>query len=351
MAPGVTQLEARFHDAAIFPHDNVDEGSSSGVGWMGPPPADKGDGVLIRHVADSPSGRRRFRLLFDRQDAEVVSSTVNFVKARDGSTFGFRLKDWRDFSSHSDGVTITANPADRITIATGNALTTEFRLWKQYLDVQSGRVAARTITRPREGTVRVWLDGVEKTEGTHYEIEYRSGIIIFDTPPDSMVLINVVFQFDVPVRLLKAVDDWMEAIQNGYDDAATQPLAAIEILDHSLEPHPFDFGGFFSKTYGANEHIMIRLSNGAYQELATLNASHQVVLPFIPATKPGGPLVRIKNVGAITMNFYAFAGAQVSVTAAASIFPPPFDTLYAGGLAPGEVGEVFWTGAKWRVVR
>ena len=79
-------------------------------------------------------------------------------------------------------------------IGVGDGLTASFRLVKSYGDPSDPQV--RPISRPREGTVLVSLDG---TATSAFTLE-TGGVIVFDDAPAEGVAIRAGFLFDVPVR-------------------------------------------------------------------------------------------------------------------------------------------------------
>ena len=62
------------------------------------------------------------------------------------------------------------------------------------------------ITKPVEGTVKVYLDGLEAF--TSWSVDYSTGIITFNTAPESNVQIICIFEFDIPV--------WFETDEFSY---------------------------------------------------------------------------------------------------------------------------------------
>jgi uncharacterized protein (TIGR02217 family) len=79
-------------------------------------------------------------------------------------------------------------------IAVGDGLTASFRLVKSYGDPADPQV--RPISRPREGTVVVSIDGVATTGFTLG----TGGWIAFESAPPEGAAIRAGFLFDVPVR-------------------------------------------------------------------------------------------------------------------------------------------------------
>ena len=113
-----------------------------------------------------------------------VSAFLAFFYARRGRAHGFRFKDWTDFRAAGQ------------LLGTGDGEQIAFQLVRRY--DSGGTVHERRITRPVEGTVMVYRDGVKATSGV--SVDYATGIITFSTPPDPGVAVTADFEFDVPAR-------------------------------------------------------------------------------------------------------------------------------------------------------
>ena len=120
------------------------------------------------------------------QSIDNLENVIGFFYARRGRAFGFRFKDWADYQ-------ITGPQS----IGTGNGSQTVFDVFKRY---SSGGIDFdRRIRKLVNGTVRVFLDGVEQTSG--FTVDFNVGQIIFDTAPSNTVdSVAVECEFDVPVR-------------------------------------------------------------------------------------------------------------------------------------------------------
>ncbi|MGI3213214.1 DUF2460 domain-containing protein, partial [Roseovarius tibetensis] len=116
-----------------------------------------------------------------RADIEAV---LAFFYARRGRAHGFRFKDWTDFRAAGQ------------LLGTGDSQQTAFQLVRRY--DSGGAVHARRITRPVEGTVVVYRDGMEVSTGL--SIDPATGLVTFSTPPDPGVAVTADYEFDVPAR-------------------------------------------------------------------------------------------------------------------------------------------------------
>lgn len=100
-----------------------------------------------------------------RERADLIEAVLNLFYARGGPELAFRFKDWADFEF-----------AD-VLIGTGDGSTDTFQLFKTYTDTV--RTYTYTIYLPVSGTVEIAVNGVTKTETTHYTINYSTGVVTF----------------------------------------------------------------------------------------------------------------------------------------------------------------------------
>jgi uncharacterized protein (TIGR02217 family) len=113
-----------------------------------------------------------------------VAAFLAFFYARRGRAHGFRFKDWTDFRAAGQ------------LLGVGDGEQTAFQLVRGY--DSGGVVHERRITRPVDGTVVVYRDGVAATSG--WSINHANGLVTFSTPPDPNVAVTADFEFDVPAR-------------------------------------------------------------------------------------------------------------------------------------------------------
>jgi uncharacterized protein (TIGR02217 family) len=120
---------------------------------------------------------------------------IAFFEARLGQMYGFRWKDWADYTT---GKTALQVAFDDQSIGYGDGVRAAFQLTKTY---RSGAHSyRRPITKPVAGTVRVGVEQDELREGVEYEVDASTGIVTFAHPPDPEMEIFAGFEFDVPVR-------------------------------------------------------------------------------------------------------------------------------------------------------
>ncbi|MEM7243270.1 MAG: DUF2460 domain-containing protein [Pseudomonadota bacterium] len=139
--------------------------------------------------------RHRYDAGLGARSLDDLQAIIAFFEARHGRLYGFRWKDWADFSSGSRRHGICFDDQE-IGIGDGEAM--HFQLSKTY---QSGEAAyQRDITKPISGTVKIGRDGVEQEEGNHYTVDLTTGLVTFVNAPAQTDRITAGFEFDVPVR-------------------------------------------------------------------------------------------------------------------------------------------------------
>lgn len=115
-------------------------------------------------------------------DNNQLENLVVFFRAHKGKAIGFRFRDWADYSAVNES------------LGQGDGENCNFQLQKVYA---IGNVSdRRTITKPVEGTLKIWVDG---SEG-EYESNYSTGVVSLKFPPSKGSLVSASFEFDVPVR-------------------------------------------------------------------------------------------------------------------------------------------------------
>lgn len=163
-------------------------------------PARKTDIVALvsgHEERNSPwaGSRRQFNAGYGVKSFADIEDVIAFFEARHGRLYGFRFRDPFDFKSCR--VAEVPAPDDQL-IGTGDGATTQFQLIKRY---QSGAASyARIIKKPVAGSVRVAVDGAEKTEGADFTLDETTGLVTFITAPGAGLAVTAGFLFDIPVR-------------------------------------------------------------------------------------------------------------------------------------------------------
>lgn len=125
-----------------------------------------------------------------RSDILTLREVRDFFYCRRGRAHSFRFKDWADYI-----IGVPDTDTDQ-TIGTGDGSTTAFQINKRYI---SGNIQfSRTITKPVEGTMRVFLTSVEQFSG--FSVDFATGIITFSPAPSNLVPVGVICNYDAAAR-------------------------------------------------------------------------------------------------------------------------------------------------------
>ena len=138
--------------------------------------------------------RRRFDARGGVCSAADAALLLSFFQARAGRARGFRVKDWSDFTSASDGVSPN-DWRDQI-IGHGDGVATQFQLVKNYGSADVRYV--REIRKPVSASVNIGVNGVKYE--TEWSVDATTGIVTFAQAPANGATITAGFTFDVPVR-------------------------------------------------------------------------------------------------------------------------------------------------------
>lgn len=186
-------MSAAFHEV-LFPLD-VALGSAGG-------PERKTEVVVLGSGREERNARwahsrRRYNAGYGVKTFDALSAVVSFFEERRGRLYGFRWRDRLDQSSAPPGAPISM--LDQ-TLGEGDGVRTAYPLVKTYGNLHAPY--ERPITKPVSGSLRVAIDGVEKTEGVAFSCDYTRGLITFFSGqvPAVGASITAGFRFDVPVR-------------------------------------------------------------------------------------------------------------------------------------------------------
>lgn len=141
--------------------------------------------------------RRRYDAGTGLRSIEDLYDVLAFFEARRGSLCGFRFRD--PFDMKSCRPEETPGAGDQI-IGAGDGTTAGFQLCKVYGTVDGPYV--RPVTKPVAGSVRIAVDGVEKTAGAQFTLNTLTGMVSFGAGhvPAAGMSVTAGFVFDVPVR-------------------------------------------------------------------------------------------------------------------------------------------------------
>ena len=116
-------------------------------------------------------------------------------------------------------------PLDQV-LATGDGITSEFQLIKQY----GGAYLPynRDITKPVAGTVRLAVDGIERTDGIDFTVDTATGLVTFAPAsiPPAQASVTAGFEFDVPVRF---DTDRLEVNVMGFKHGSIPSIPIVEV--------------------------------------------------------------------------------------------------------------------------
>ncbi|MEP3052312.1 MAG: DUF2460 domain-containing protein [Erythrobacter sp.] len=151
-----------------------------------------------------------------RSEAEL-SQLIEFFRARRGAARGFRIQDPFDHSSNV--MTETPTMTDQL-LGLGDGLAADFQLLKTYGPADDPQT--RPITRPREGTILVSIDGGTTSNWSLME----AGVIQFETAPPQGSQVRAGFLFDVPVRFAEDRID-ISGVNFEAGEAPSVPLVEV----------------------------------------------------------------------------------------------------------------------------
>lgn len=170
------------------------------------------------------SARHRYDVGYGIRKAAQLESLIAFFHAVQGRGHGFRYKDPLDFNTSVNGIAGPVAATD-VQIGVGDGTTASFQLVKIYTTGALSRT--RPITKPVSGTLRAAVDGVVKTEGVHFNVDYTTGILTFTggNIPLTDEVITWGGEFDVPCRF----DTDELAVNLDYYRAGSAQVPIVEI--------------------------------------------------------------------------------------------------------------------------
>ena len=142
-----------------------------------------GSGYEQRNINWSQA-RCKYQAAHGVKNENQMKRLLAFFRARRGKAYGFRFKDWLDYTGTGE------------IIGVGDGITTDFQLIKTYTD-DAGYTEVRKIRKPVAGTVKVYMDNVRQTT---LSVNVTTGVITFTTAPSQGAVITADYEFDVPVR-------------------------------------------------------------------------------------------------------------------------------------------------------
>lgn len=191
--------------AAVFPTD-ISEGATGGDTWLTDvtPRTSGKEKRTARH--SKPLGR--WTVGHRTKTKTEWQALRNFFNAVGGRAESWLFKDWLDYES--DGQQ-SCSPA------TGTGALTAFQLVKEYSVSSPLTDYVRTITRPKSGTLLVYVNNVLKTETTDYTVDYTTGVITFLVAPTNGHTVKATYEFYKVARF--DTDEIEASMENGITSA------------------------------------------------------------------------------------------------------------------------------------
>lgn len=197
-----------FHDVR-FP-DDIAYGSSGGPAYATDIVTTEA-GHEKRNVVWS-AARARYNVAHGVKTKAQLDALIAFFRARKGRAYGFRFKDWADYSLNHE------------LLGVGDGVTTDFALVKRYVSGEDEEI--RSITRPVLSTLQIFKNTTLQHSGV--AVIVGSGLVRFSTPPAAGIEIRASGEFDVPVRF---DTDRLAASLDGFGLHSWTDIALIEIRD------------------------------------------------------------------------------------------------------------------------
>lgn len=168
-------------------------------------------------------GRRRWLIGAGVRSLADMAELAAFFEARRGRLFGFRFKDFADWTSCPPGGAPAAG--DQV-IGAGDGTRRTFQLVKRYGDPGSGpgQAVVREIKKPVDGSVRVAAAGVELEGG--FAVDAVSGVVTLASAPAAGVVVTAGFAFDCPVRF---DSDRLDVTLEGFEAGRIAAVPLVEI--------------------------------------------------------------------------------------------------------------------------
>ncbi len=145
-----------------------------------------------QRIVNWDDGKLLFNAMHGVRSLTDWRTLQSFFRRRKGEGRPFLVRDLIDYQFDQAGGVVQ--------FATGNATAGPFQLKKAYTDAYN--TENRDITKPEQGTIKIYVNGVLKTETTHYTIDYATGKVTFTLGnyPATGAVLEVSGRFFVAVR-------------------------------------------------------------------------------------------------------------------------------------------------------
>lgn len=257
-------------------------------------------------VARWAGPKRRYDAAWQVKSKDDLEAILAFYIKRLGPAYGFRFKDWLDFTTAANGQDAPVD--DDVQIGVGDASETEFQLIKKYADGSATRI--RNITKPVSGTVVLALDGAAQTEGADFTVNHITGLVTMDSAPGNTVVVTAGCEFAVPVRFGAEVDEVLSAAIQNFDIGAVPDIPLVELRDEGATADEFWYGGAAEISLTAN--VQISELSGRVQSITPDQNNRIVKMPDPTDLPMGGPYFYLKE-SSSSFNFIVHDEGNVSI--------------------------------------
>lgn len=295
-----------FHEIR-FP-EKISYGSAGGPGFN--TKIIESDSGAERRISRWQDPRRRYDVKFGIKTFDQLYEVMSFYIARAGPAYGFRYKDWLDFSTAANGRG-TPGPEDVI-LGIGDGTTKVFQLKKEYVSGPTTRT--RYITKPVDGSVVVAIDGTPTVSG--WAVDTTTGELVFSTAPALDEIISWGGLFDVPVRFGAELDEVFSISLDDFNNGKLQSIPLIEIRDTiPSDLNEFSYGG------ACEIHIyqttVINVGRGRVWAISAEDTGLQVRLPDVAGdhagdVPTGAPHFYIVNAGSAQFDVALYDGTVLA---------------------------------------
>lgn len=167
--------------------------------------------------------RRIYNAGYGVKSINQLHEVIAFFEEMRGKLYGFRWKDYTDYKSCPPENSVHYSDQS---LGIGDGVVAAWQLRKKY--GTGSDPWYRDIKKPVTGTVKIAVNGVLKTESTHYTVSYTTGLVTFtggNIPPVGHV-VTAGYEFDVPVRF---DTDKLEINVGAFKHGSIPNIPVIEI--------------------------------------------------------------------------------------------------------------------------
>lgn len=279
------------------------------------------DSGVEERVARWQGGRRIYDAAYGIRSYQDLYSVYTFFLARIGASYGFRYKDWLDYTSTADGRLLGEGGTAAVThndqiIGVGDGVTASFQLIKTYSDSLVARV--RNINKPVQGLTLIGLDTVN-TNGVGWSVDNTTGLVLFTSIPTVGQIISSGFVYDVPVRFGESVDvGGLLTRLSDYGSGDIDSIPLIEDVNSDIVQDEYFYGGATNwGVISANQNLSVL--SGRVQAFTNNTVGLKLFLPVATGLPTGGPYFFIQNNGTQSLLLRTSADTAVITIAATAI--------------------------------